>query len=889
MERTGRLVLPLILVHLVTLGPATADAVEPQSHMGIPHREVVMSRWRAPAAGRAAARPPAPVDPAPPATPVEPEATGPFGITATTRLPVAAGLVDIAVAGLDEDQRADIAVTANGSALLPAAPNLVMLLFDDGSRTFPGRVTLPLPGSPAGIAVADLDLDGDQDLAVCEVAAWYEWPDSVVVFENLGGRVFARAGAYSLASATQHAGSILGTRPTIADWSGDGLLDIAIASPSRGALSLFRGLGGTAFDSVLAVPLGPGAVSVAVGDVEGDGHPDAFVTFEGCNSMSRFRAHPTFGLEYIGEVGIRWDALHATLTEFTGDAGPDLLAVTTHGTLSVVENVAGSFPGWVDVPVLRFPTDLSVLDVDQDGLEDAVVANLGSDAVSVLRRQADGALASSHWGASIDAGGIGAGDLDGDGRFDLVTVEAFGGNASVLWGEGGIRFTAPREYDTGTYPADAIASDLDGDGRLDLVAVGGIASSSVVSLLRGRAGGGFEPERLLEVGSGPYAVATGDLDGDDRPELVTANHDANGITVLRDDGSGAYDSRTDIVTGDRPYHVAVGDLDRDGLRDVVVAHYGSSTIDVLRGVGGGALAPWLTLPADLGPTGVLLEDLDTDGDLDLIAACYESNVVRLYRNDGPAGLPMVATLYHSVVYGPWRVTSTRRPGTDYPFLMVVNRKQYSVATFVVPPGKPAFAYSAGAVLEVGPNPSRVLAMSLDDDNVPDVVVANFNAATLTLARGYGLGFAALATIPAGGWPEALMAGDFTGDGFPDIAVANRHGGTISVFERRPTAGPGVDVPHAAASPGLGAVYPNPASGAVTVRFAVDGAGRARLSIVDLAGRRVRTLAEGSFPAGWHSVAWNGLGGDGAEVAAGIYFCVLEAGERRESRRLLWLR
>jgi hypothetical protein len=37
------------------------------------------------------------------------------------------------------------------------------------------------------------------------------------------------------------------------------------------------------------------------------------------------------------------------------------------------------------------------------------------------------------------------------------------------------------------------------------------------------------------------------------------------------------------------------------------------------------------------------------------------------------------------------------------------------------------------------------------------------------------------------------------------------------------------------------------------------------------------------------VAWNGLGGDGAEVAAGIYFCVLEAGERRESRRLLWLR
>ena len=55
------------------------------------------------------------------------------------------------------------------------------------------------------------------------------------------------------------------------------------------------------------------------------------------------------------------------------------------------------------------------------------------------------------------------------------------------------------------------------------------------------------------------------------------------------------------------------------------------------------------------------------------------------------------------------------------------------------------------------------------------------------------------------------------------------------------------------------------------------------------GRLVATLAEGAYPAGYHTVLWGGTDGRGAAVSAGMYFYRLETADRVLTRKTLVIR
>ena len=80
--------------------------------------------------------------------------------------------------------------------------------------------------------------------------------------------------------------------------------------------------------------------------------------------------------------------------------------------------------------------------------------------------------------------------------------------------------------------------------------------------------------------------------------------------------------------------------------------------------------------------------------------------------------------------------------------------------------------------------------------------------------------------------------------------------------------------------------PNPFAGTTTIRFDLPQAEHVRLEIFDLAGRRVATLASGSFPAGSHAVEW-GRGGQGQlAVQPGVYLYRLDAGSFHDQKKLI---
>jgi len=84
-------------------------------------------------------------------------------------------------------------------------------------------------------------------------------------------------------------------------------------------------------------------------------------------------------------------------------------------------------------------------------------------------------------------------------------------------------------------------------------------------------------------------------------------------------------------------------------------------------------------------------------------------------------------------------------------------------------------------------------------------------------------------------------------------------------------------------------FPNPFNPATTIRFELPRGENVSLHIIDLLGRRVRTLVESRMDVGEHSVVWDGLDDDGTQAAAGLYFARLRVGDEMRTIKLLLVR
>ncbi len=352
------------------------------------------------------------------------------------------------LADLDGDGKPDL-VEANAYAHTVSVLRNISVVGTLDSGSFAPRIDFaPLGGTdgPRCIAVADLDGDGRLDVLAGDQATGGVW-----IYQNL-----ASPGSLSAASFAPPlhfpAGGGYPHGLQVGDLNSDGRPEIVLASHGTNALFILENLGTpgmlttNSFAPVFALPAGPSPTEVAIADLNGDLKPDLVTTaFEG-TALSVYRNVAT-----PGSTVSNWFRLDATLpalrncievktADLDGDGKTDLIAASAQGyAISVFRNQSGpgtfttnAFSPRVDFSMPGWAHTISVADFNGDAKPDlAVVGELGSYLAVLENRSSPGSFTTNSLAPRVDfptgwnAWGVAAGDLDGDGRPDIVFANAY--------------------------------------------------------------------------------------------------------------------------------------------------------------------------------------------------------------------------------------------------------------------------------------------------------------------------------------------------------------------------------------------------------------------------------------------------------------------------------
>ena len=521
--------------------------------------------------------------------------------------------------------------------------------------------------------------------------------------------------------------------------------------------------------------------AIAIADINKDGIPDAVVgTFGGTQVLlgkgdGTFRTPTT-----IAHTSV----LALAVADFNNDGKPDIVATTlTNGTQLTMQfgKGNGTFQAPTVLPIGCIDCYLAAADFNGDGNMDLAVAS--TSIVNIYLGKGDGTFTSAGpgFGAQFVTAAV-AGDINLDGKPDLVVTDFGAATALVFVGKGDGTFTEA-SYPSGRSPFQAVLADVNGDGLPDLAVAARDDGNVVVRLNQG--GGVFGPSTAFQAGCSPFqgcsleSLAAGDFNRDGKMDLASPG------AVLLGNGDGTFQAPQHFHSGAVPSQVASADLNHDGFSDLIVGNSTATNMSVLLGTPVSMTQPLAFRPGNQ-PRDVVAADFNGDGKIDLAVAAASDNVVNIFLGAGNGlfhkGVSLAAQqpgalaamdLNHdgkidlavSSDYGTWiylgNGDGTFHSAAQYPTF-------YGDCTFnaIQNIAAPCFA-----------------AADFNNDGIPDLVGALWIQGTVSFMLGNGDG-----TFRAGPQtlttvndvPQGLAVADFNHDGKMDLVVSGFYG-SVTVF------------------------------------------------------------------------------------------------------------
>jgi hypothetical protein len=334
---------------------------------------------------------------------------------------------------------------------------------------FDARVSYYASGS-ASICPTDIDGDGDIDLAL--IGGY-----GISILGNRGDGTFVAPGYCCDMGAFGNSPESV----CAADLDGDGDNDLAVASSDVGVALTFMNNGNGTFGAFTVYGAGLGAISICAADLNGDGDIDLAVANFLSDNVSILENDGDGTFETAVNYGVGTLPIYVCTADLDGDGDSDLAVANLFSEdVSILKNHGdGTFAAAENYDVGANAGPICTADLDGDGDNDLAVANFSSDEISILENYGDSTFATAvNYRVGGNAGPICVADFDEDGDNDLAVVNS-ADSVSILENYGDSTFAAAVNYDVGSAPGSICVADLDGDGDSDLA----VTHSDSVSIL----------------------------------------------------------------------------------------------------------------------------------------------------------------------------------------------------------------------------------------------------------------------------------------------------------------------------------------------------------------------------------------------------------------------